>query len=257
MTLRAAGKVLWFLSQVGVSVFDYTLTVARVSPSQKRLARASWLMRSAHRHLRIFGCTTRISGEIPRHGLLFCNHLSYFDILAIASVTPAVFVSKADVRRWPLFGWLAALGGTIFINRERRTHVGQVNSEVESALADGALVVIFPEGTSSNGETVLPFRSSLLEPATHGSHAVTVGWLHYELADGDAREDVCYWGEHTFFPHLLKLLGKSSVQTTLRFARFPQTTNDRKLLAGQLHCAVLALQEPGTVPGLPTSSPAP
>ena len=100
----------------------------------------------------------------------------------ISATAPAVFVSKAEVRRWPLFGWLAALGGTIFIERERRTHVGAVNREIQAALGEGALVVVFPESTSSNGETVLPFRASLLEPALRGGHEISVGWIHYELA---------------------------------------------------------------------------
>ena len=149
-----------------------------------------------------------------------------------------MFVSKADVRRWPLFGWFAAIAGTVFVNRERRTHVGEVNQEVEAALAAGALVVIFPEGTSSDGSQVLPFRTSLLEPAARGNHPIFVSWLHYDLADGDAGQEVCYWGDHSFFGHLLNLLGKQSIRATLRFAPFERTTDDRKVLAGQLHDAV-------------------
>ena len=192
--------------------------------------------------MKIFGYTADVSGEIPRNGLLFTNHLSYLDVLAIAAATPAVFVSKAEVRRWPLFGWFAALAGTVFVERERRLHVGEVNREIEAALADGALVVVFPEGTSSNGDNVLPFRTSLLEPAARGGHEISIGWLHYELADGDARQEVCYWGDHLFFPHLLNLLGKKSVHATLRFGKFQRTTDDRKELAKQLRAAVLDLK---------------
>ena len=126
--------------------------------------------------------------------------MSYLDILAISSVTPAVFVSKADVRRWPLFGWFAAIAGTVFVDRERRHHVGQVNAEIEAALADGELVVIFPEGTSSNGESLLPFRTSLLEPAARGQYELSVGWLHYELSDGDARQEVVLLGRSHVLP---------------------------------------------------------
>ena len=87
-------------------------------------------------------------------------------------MTPAVFVSKADVRRWPLFGWFAAIAGTVFVDRERRTHVGEVNREIEAALAAGALVVIFPEGTSSNGASYpalphLPAGTRRPRPAPH------------------------------------------------------------------------------------------
>jgi 1-acyl-sn-glycerol-3-phosphate acyltransferase len=138
--------------------------------------------------------------------------------------------------------------------------VGQVNLEVEQALAAGALVVIFPEGTSTNGETILPFRTSLLEPAARGNHDLAIGWLHYELEDGDARQEVCYWGDHSFFPHVLRLLGKKSIRATLRFEKFQRATDDRKVLANQLRDAVVKLRgqtPPGSGRRDLTNSPAP
>ena len=245
MTIRAAGKLLWFGWEVVVITLDYLFTAALTPQKKRRLARAAWLSRSSRRHLKIFSYTANLAGEIPPSGLLVSNHLSYLDILAISATTPAVFVSKADVRRWPLFGWFAALAGTVFIERERRTHVGAVNREIETALADGALVVVFPEGTSSDGTDVLPFRASLLEPALRGGHPISVAWIHYELADGDAKQEVCYWGDHTFFPHLLNLMDKRQVRATLRFAKFHSTTDDRKELAQQLRTAVLELKTKG------------
>lgn len=241
--VRVFARLVWFAFEVVVVVLLYVFTAARAPGKSRRLERARWLQRASRRHLKIFGYSARVSGPIPRRGLLVTNHLSYLDILAIAAVTPAVFVSKADVRRWPLFGWLAALAGTVFVDRERRTHVGEVNDEIQKALDDGALVVVFPEGTSSNGATVLPFRTSLLEPAARSRHPISTGWLHYELADGDASEEVCYWGDHTFFPHLLNLTGKKSVQATLRFGSFQKQTEDRKELARQLHTEVMKLKE--------------
>jgi 1-acyl-sn-glycerol-3-phosphate acyltransferase len=242
MTFRAAVKLCWFLLQVAVNAPNYFFTAAFVPAKDKRRARAAWMHRSARCHIKVFGCRPEIFGTIPPRGLLVANHLSYLDIVLIGSVTPAVFVSKADVRQWPLFGWLAKLSGTVFIERERRTHVGVVNREIEDALADGALVVVFPEGTSSDGTEVLPFRASLLEPALLGGHPISTAWIHYELPDGDAKQEVCYWGEHTFFPHLLNLLGKKNVGATLRFGNFQRTTDDRKELAGQLRVAVLKLK---------------
>jgi 1-acyl-sn-glycerol-3-phosphate acyltransferase len=243
MTIRAAGRLVWFGWDVVVDLLDYVFTTAFVSKAKQRHARAAWLSRAAGRHIKIFGYSADYAGEIPKSGLLVSNHLSYLDILAICSAAPSVFVSKADVKRWPLFGLLASLGGTVFIERERRTHVGEVNREIETALADGVLVVVFPEGTSSDGQTVLPFRASLLEPALRGGHEISVSWIHYDLADGDAANEVCYWGDHTFFTHLVNLLGKRRVRATLRFGKFQRTTDDRKELAKQLHAAVLALKE--------------
>jgi 1-acyl-sn-glycerol-3-phosphate acyltransferase len=168
--------------------------------------------------------------------------MGYLDILVIAAITPSIFVSMTEVQHWPVFGRLAKMGATIFIERERRSQVGPVNREIESALADDALVVIFPEGTSTNGETLLPFRSSLLEPALTKGAEIHVAVIHYSLNDGDARDEVCWWGEKPFFPHLLNLLGKNSVNATVRFEKFQSQTNDRKELAEQLREAVLKLK---------------
>jgi 1-acyl-sn-glycerol-3-phosphate acyltransferase len=242
MTIRAAGRFCWFAWEVVVVVVNYSFTAAFAPKKSKRLARAAWLHRASRRHLKIFGYSADVAGPIPKAGLLVSNHLSYLDILAISATTPAVFVSKADVKRWPLFGWFASLGGTVFVERERRTHVGEVNREIETALAAGVLVVVFPEGTSTNGDEVLPFRSSLLEPALAGNHPIATAWLHYEMPGGDAKQDVCYWGDHEFFPHLINLLGKKSIRATLRFGKFQRTTDDRKELAVQLRAAILELK---------------
>lgn len=223
-------------------MFDYFFDVVLRAPKHLRAARATWLHRAARANLKVFGGSVTFSGAIPKGGLLVSNHSSYLDIVMIASVAPAVFVSKAEVRRWPVFGALAKIGGTIFIQRERRLDVGEVNNEIEKALADGALVVVFPEGTSSNGETILPFRASLLEPALRGGYDISLACLRYELDDGDAKTEVCYWGDRKFFHHLLNLLGKKSVRAKLCFGKFNRTTDDRKELAVQLREAVLKLK---------------
>ena len=243
MTLRAAWKLCWFLLEVVVVVIDYVFTTAFVAAKSKRLARAAWLHRACRRHIKIYSCDYSSTGPVPKSGLLVSNHLSYLDILVIAAITPAIFVSKSEVRGWPVIGWLTALAGTVFIVRERRSHVGAVNQEIAAALNAGALVVVFPEGTSTNGEEVLPFRSPLLEPVTTGAHPIATGCLHYELDGGDARHEVCYWGDHTFFSHAVNLLGKRRVRATMRFGTFQRTTDDRKKLAEELRAAVLELKQ--------------
>jgi 1-acyl-sn-glycerol-3-phosphate acyltransferase len=242
MSLRAAGKFVWFLFEVVVILFDYLFTTAFTPEKFRRVARAAWMHRACRRHLRIYSCTVSFEGPVPKNGLLVTNHLSYLDVLVIASITPAVFVSKAEIRSWPVIGWLGALGGTVFVRRERRTHVGIVNREIASAMAAGVLVVVFPEGTSTNGDDVLPFHSSLLKPVTTGPQPVSVGYLRYELDDGDVRNEVCYWGDRAIFPHAMILLGKRRVRAKMRFGAFQRTTNDRKELAVQLREAVLKLK---------------
>jgi 1-acyl-sn-glycerol-3-phosphate acyltransferase len=104
------------------------------------------------------------------------------------------------------------------------------------------LVVLFPEGTSSGGETILPFKSSLLEPAAHHLHALTAGLISYELADGNVSEEVCYWKDMTLLPHVLNFLSKRTLQAFVRFTEAPPETTDRKVLARQLHAEVVRLK---------------
>jgi 1-acyl-sn-glycerol-3-phosphate acyltransferase len=128
-----------------------------------------------------------------------------------------------------------------------------VNAAVQTALDGGALVVVFPEGTSSDGQTVLPFKSSLLEPATRQIHSLSISLIQYELDDGDAGNDVCYWGDVTFFAHLLNLLSKRTFRASVRFAPIPSIDPSRKELAQQLHSEMLKLKNAAA--GLKNPSP--
>ena len=163
------------------------------------------------------------------------------DILVLVSLAPAMFVAKREVKSWPVMGMLARLGGTLFIDRQRRTHVGEINDDIQAALDDGALVIVFPEGTSSDGRGVLPFKSSLLEPATQQKHPLTVGRVRYTLPNGGDDEAVAYWGDAVFLTHLLNLLSREKVRATVSFAPVTGHVSDRKKLAQQLHAAVMAL----------------
>jgi 1-acyl-sn-glycerol-3-phosphate acyltransferase len=205
--------------------------------------RALRLHKLCRRLLPIFGAKFRVSGSVPTRGLLVANHLSYLDIIVLASLTPCVFVAKSEVATWPVFGWFARRAGTIFVNRRSRRDVERANSEIRAALDAGALVVLFPEGTSSGGETVLPFKSSLLEPVVGRRVPIHVGALAYQLDDGDARHEACYWGGHTLVPHLLRLLSKRRVRVALACSEVGNTWRDRKKLAAQLHAEVTALHE--------------
>lgn len=237
---RVVGRMFWLLAEFVIAA----LSVPRWRGRNPSLAdRARWLQHSSRRLLRILRPSVHVSGSVPTSGLLVSNHLSYLDILVISSVTPAIFVAKHEVETWPVLGWLAKMGGTLFADREHRATVGQTTDEIQSALDQGALVVLFPEGTSSNGETVLPFKSSLLEPATRQTHALFVGVIQYELEDGNVTEEVCYWKDMTMLPHALNLLSKRSIRASVRFTQLRESSTDRKELARQLHSEVLRLKE--------------
>lgn len=122
----------------------------------------------ARRVLRAMGVQLQVCGEVPPEGLIVCNHLSYLDIIAISAAAPAVFVAKSELRSWPIVGWIARRTGTIFAERGRPSSAGRTVKDIQGALRAGSRVVLFPEGTSSGGKTVLPFKSSLLEPGRSG-----------------------------------------------------------------------------------------
>jgi 1-acyl-sn-glycerol-3-phosphate acyltransferase len=209
----------------------------------ERKVRARWLQNVCRRVLHVFSLQLRVTGTIPTSGLLVCNHLSYLDILVLGATTPCIFISKCEVRRWPVFGWFASLAGTLFLRRDNRSDVARMIREMRRTLDTGALVVLFPEGTTSDGREVLPFKSSLLESTTRQVHGLSAGLIEYSLADGNVPDEVCYWRDMTLAPHLLNLLGKRGLEARLRFTRLQQPSPDRKQLARQLHSEVVRLKE--------------
>jgi 1-acyl-sn-glycerol-3-phosphate acyltransferase len=240
---RVTGRLVWMTAELSWMAFTYTLRCSGRSGDALARARALWLQHSTRRLLRIFRAEIRVIGEMPQRGLFVSNHLGYVDILVLASLTPAVFVAKHEVKSWPVFGWFAQLAGTIFVQRTKRAQTGEVAREIETMLQRGIPVILFPEGTSSNGETVLPFKSALLEPVTKSSGALSVGWIHYELDDGDPREEVCYWRDDvTLISHLLNLFSKRAVRAQVCCSRFSSIAKDRKALAQELHGEVLKLR---------------
>ena len=240
---RVTGRFFWFAGEVVLALIDFLFHCAFRSKKSGLAGRALWLHRISRRVLRIFKLEPQVTGPVPSRGLLVSNHLSYFDIVVLMAVTPAVFVAKREIKSWPVIGWLAKLAGTLFIDRKRRSDVRQLTDEIRTVLNQGTLVILFPEGTSSGGHGVLPFKSSLLEPAVRQAHPITVGCIGYALEDGDVSEDICYWRDMTFFPHMLNLLSKRTVRAFVRFSRFEHDGTDRKELARQLRSEVLKLRE--------------
>jgi 1-acyl-sn-glycerol-3-phosphate acyltransferase len=240
--VRPALRSVWLCAELLLITADFAFLVLRDGGSPPLRARALWLQRSSRRVLRVLAVRIESSGPCPRDGLLVSNHLSYLDILVLATLTPAVFVSKSEVRHWPVFGWFARMAGTIFLHRTRRTDVVRISEEIGAVLRDGHLVVLFPEGTSSDGRQVLPFRSSLLEPINGQERPLSVACISYAVAGGSAENDVCYWGEMTFFPHLVKLLTKGKILARVRFSMVERGTDNRKDLARRLHAEVVRLK---------------
>jgi len=238
--LRVTGRLLWLGAELALGGFRYIVGCG-FRPANPAL-RAVWLQQLCRRMLRVFGIALDVSGVMSGRGLLISNHLSYVDILVIGACAPVVFVAKREVKRWPVFGWFARLAGTVFVDRESRSRVGQAAEEMEAALERGALVVLFPEGTSSDGKSVLPFKSSLLEPAARFKHPLATALIQYELPDGDVGEEVCYWKDMTLVPHLINLLSKRGLRASIRFTQTSAGSSDRKQIARQLHAEILQIK---------------
>ncbi len=239
--LRVAARLLWFGVELVLGAVRYIPNCAFQTGDALASAQARWLQRTACRILRILNLTIQTDGPVPRAGLLVSNHLGYVDVVVIASLVPSRFVSKYEVKHWPVFGTFARLAGTIFVQRERRLQTVEAASEIEQAFSNDVLLVLFPEGTSSDGTSVLPFKSPLLEPAVRKQPLITTAFIRYELDDGDPREDVAYWRDMTLIPHLLNLLSKRSVRAFLRFEKVDSMPPDRKLLARQLRSKIFHL----------------
>src|SRR5205814_4863197 len=155
---------------------------------------------------------------------------------------PCVFVAKRDVTRWPLFGWLAHAAGTIFVDRERKFSSPKVVNDIREAIAGGSVVVIFPEGTSSDGSTVLPFKSALLESAVQLRSPITAASIDYALDDGSVADEVCYWRDMTFVPHLLNLFSKREIRATCAFSDPKIRVGNRKEIASELRGEIMSMR---------------
>lgn len=236
--LRAAGRLVGFLAFSVAACADFVVRGDWRSVERK----AQWTHRWAHAMAWILGVEVRPEGAPAGHAVIVSNHVSYLDIVVHAHRQPVVFVSKAEVRWWPVLGALAACGGTIFIDRERRADVARVNDVMRRIVGGGVPVVFFPEGTSGSGREVLPFRPALFAVAAAEPWPVVPMWVGYELEDGDVSEEVCYWRDMTFLPHFLNLLTKKRIIAHLRSGPPLAPAGDRKQLAQAAHHGVSMLQ---------------
>jgi lyso-ornithine lipid O-acyltransferase len=231
--IRTASRLLALFWTVTQAVLDFLRLRLRgdVSPGE----RAEWLHRWCKKGLPRFGIDVVPNGAPPASGLLVANHLSYLDILVFSALAPCVFVSKHEVAGWPVFGWMSHMAGTIFVDRTRRTQALATQDEIEARLRAGLLVVLFPEATSSDGSTVLPFRSSLFQAAIAASAGISAAHISYHASDGEPETDVCYWGEMTLAPHVVKLFSIERVTAHVRFGERAQHFRDRKEAARSMY----------------------
>ena len=196
-----------------------------------------------------FGCLAlgirvKVRGALPRDAqYLVANHLGYLDILVLGSQANAAFVSRADVEHWPVIGWLAKQFDTVFLERSKKRDLPTVNAGLKERLERGEIIVMFPEGTSSSGEGLLPFRSPLLGPPSEHGSAVAAACLRYTTGKGDPDQMHCvaWWGDMEFAPHAAAMLSVSRIDAVVAFAPAARRNADRKQLAAELQQDVESL----------------
>ena len=247
----------WFRA-LACAVFTAVMASATalgvVAAAGSPAGRAAWRDRMtqlwARGLARILGLSIQLEGEPPPRGaLLVANHLSYLDIVLLAARIPCGFVAKAEVRSWPGIGLVCRVAGVVFVDRARRRDAPRAASEMHDALAQGRTVILFPEGTSTDGRAVLPFRSALLDGAARSGRPVWCAAVGYRTPVGapPAESAVCWAGDDAFAPHVWGLLGLPRIEGAIRFAATPIIDGRRKELAQQLWDAVrrehLALAE--------------
>jgi 1-acyl-sn-glycerol-3-phosphate acyltransferase len=201
---------------------------------------------------RLLGMRVRVHGRIARHGpvLFMANHTSYLDVPALGSVVPAFFVAKSDVAHWPVFGPLTRLYRTVFVER-KATRAAAQRDVIRPMLERGTSLVIFPEGTSSDGQRVLPFKSSLFglaegllpsggEVRVQPVSIVCTRMGGLPVNQGD-RAFYAWFGDMDFLPHLWRAFQQAHFTVDIIF--HPPTSiaahgNDRKELAKACQAAV-------------------
>jgi 1-acyl-sn-glycerol-3-phosphate acyltransferase len=231
-----------FVASLADVAADFAMRRVRLSGrSLSASERAGWLHDAAITILRRLGTEVIAEGEPPSHGLIVSNHLSYVDVLVYASLLPCLFVSKREVREWPVMGRLASMAGTIYVERERSADNRIAAGLMERALAAQVPVVLFPEGTSTDGGSLLPFRSPMFEPAVRTHAEVTAAAIGYESSTA-AESELAYHGNDTFGPHLLHTFGQMHVRAHVAFSSAGKCFVNRKEAARATHAEVQMLR---------------
>jgi 1-acyl-sn-glycerol-3-phosphate acyltransferase len=236
--LRAAWRLARALGHAFAGVLTILLLFPRWNPARREAQVQSWSLEM----LRLFGVRLELHGEPPRQGpmLLVANHISWLDILVMHAARYCRFVSKADVKRWPVVGTLATGGGTIYIERESRRDALRVVHHVSESLRAGEVVAVFPEGTTSDGTALLPFHANMIQAALSADAPVQpVGLSFIDTATRALSRNPCYEPEDTLVSSMWRTLAGRPVTAVVRYGQ-PQLAQgrDRRAWAADLRSAV-------------------
>lgn len=237
-TLRAC----WKLSRVAWHMASGLATISWVfptlNPAQKQQRIQAWSLALLD-HIAIdLVVLNQPPGHEPR--LLVSNHISWLDVYVILATCPCRFVAKSEVRQWPLLGRLAAACGTLFIARQSPRDALRVVHCMATQLQTGDTLALFPEGTTSNGQQVLPFHANLFQAAISAQTLVQPAALRYaEVGSGEVSPAPCYIDDDTLLGSIWRTLKAPPLRATLHFGAAQEPGgHDRRSLAAQTHAAV-------------------
>lgn len=247
-SVKVVGTVLYTLFTYSIYLIGYALiSIIRIRKEPWRnLFMRVWSIGVS----RILNIQIKTIGNPPKAPFfLVSNHLSYVDIIPLFLNLKCTFVAKKEVRSWPILGFMVMSVGVIFVDRTRKRDVKRVNEILSKSLNKHQGVIVFPEGTTSGGNKILPFRPPLLEFPSSNGIPVYYSSLRYQTdeAQGDlsADESVCFYGARDpFHKHVYKLAGNKKIDCTIHFCETPIQHQDRKVLAEQLHKGVVSLFKP-------------
>ena len=218
------------LQAAGVASVGYPL----MTPARRRLALHRWsakLMRHLAARLTVHGVPP-CANDAPF--MLVSNHVSWLDIFTINAAAPTRFVAKSEIRSWPLIGWLCVKADTLFIERARPRDLARLDSIIADALRGGAGMGVFLEGTTTDGNQVLPFNSSLLRPALAADVRIYPVAIQYRRSDGSICTEAAYDGDKSALDTLRLMLTQHEIHAHVHFLPpIPAEGLHRKELARQ------------------------
>ncbi len=172
--------------------------------------------------------------------LFVANHISWVDIHSLNSIIPTRFIAKSDIRSWPVFGYLASKANVLFISREKRHDAARIVDMTSRNLLDGDTLCLFPEGTTTDGTEIRPFKSSLIQGAIHANAVIWPIAIRYPRKDGSVNTEIAYAGETTLMESIQQLLLQKQAVVELHFlapittARLSELDKDRRKLTLQI-----------------------
>lgn len=240
--IRAVIRLTAFLS-VTISLYIIWFAGSKIFYDKKKWHRTMFI-RWSRTIARIVKMSIQFTGLPPTSNqpfFLVSNHLSYMDIVAYGSILGGIFLAKGEIKNWFLAGKIIGSIGTIFIDRKNRRDIARAGEKVTKKLEKGYGIIVFPEGISTKGETVLPFYSSFLEFAARKDFPVSYASITYEThqKEASAREIVCWWQDDlNLFQHIWRLFQLKEFTAKITFGESKVKNSNRKILANELWAKV-------------------